>query len=129
MEGRLRCSIIMIDWVHSMGHDWGHWMRKAEAKQGQIQGTMGRIAEEGLDGAAIKSHGQKLPIIDFPEDIAEFHRAWLRLDREDHLLFWVDYKLRPGVPKKFFMMNKKRTAYYRLRDRAHSAISYEMALG
>ncbi|KKK66086.1 hypothetical protein LCGC14_2967650, partial [marine sediment metagenome] len=24
----------MIDWVDSMGNDWGHWMRKAEAKQG-----------------------------------------------------------------------------------------------
>ncbi len=118
----------MIDWVHSMGRDWGHWMRKAEAKQGQIQGTLGRIHEEGLDGAAIKSHGTKIPIVDFPEDIAEFHRGWLKLDREYHLMIWVDYKLRAKIKEKFVLMNKKKGAYYRCRSKAHDAISYEMAV-
>ena len=118
----------MIDWVDSMGNDWGHWMRKAEAKQGQIQGTLGRITEEGLNGAAIKSHGYKIPIIDFPEDISEFHRAWLRLDRDCQMMIWVDYKLNKPIKQKFALMNKKRSSYYRLRDKAHSAISYEMAL-
>ena len=120
----------MIDWVDSMGTDWGHWMRKAEAKQGQIQGTLGRIAEEGLDGAAIKSHGSKIPVVDFPEDIAEFHRAWLRLDRGFHLMLWVHYKLRHrDVRKKFRLMNKKKNAYYLFLGKVHSAISYEMAVG
>jgi len=119
----------MIDWVHSMGNDWGHWVRKAEAKQGQIQGTLGRIKDEGLDGAAIKSHGYNIPVVDFPEDISEFHRAWLRLDREFQLLIWVDYKLRKSIKKKFALLNKKKTAYYLLRDHAHAAISYQMAVG
>ena len=118
----------MIDWVHSMGNDWGHCMRRSEAKQGQIQGTLGRIKDEGLVGAAIRSHGSKIPIVDFPEDIAEFHRAWLRLDRDYQMMIWVDYKLRSPIERKFELMNKKRSAYYRLRSSAHSAISYEMAL-
>jgi len=119
----------MIDWVHSMGNDWGHWMRKAEAKQGQIQGTLGRIGDEGLDGAAIKSHGSKITVVDFPEDISEFHRAWLRLDRDFQLMIWVNYKLRKSVKQKFNLMHKKRTAYYRFLGKTHSAISYEMATG
>ena len=108
----------MIDWVHSMGNDWGHWMRKAEAKQGQIQGTLGRIAEEGLDGAAIKSHGSKIPVVDFPEDVQEFHAAWLRLDDKYQMIIWIDYKYRGAVKKKFKIMKKKKDAYYRLRGDA-----------
>ena len=118
----------MIDWVHSLANDWGHWVRKAEAKQGQIQGTLGRIQTEGLDGAAIRSFGQRIPVVDFPEEVAEFHCAWLRLDEEHQLILWVDYKLRKSIKKKFSLMNKKKTSYYRLRDKAHSVISYEMAI-
>ena len=112
----------MIDWVHSMGSDWGHWLRKAEAKQGQIQGTLGRIHEEGLNGAAIKSHGNKIPVVDFPEDVQEFHSAWLRLDDEYQMIIWVDYKHRCSVKKKFKIMEKKKDAYYRLRGDAMIAL-------
>ena len=108
----------MIDWVDSMGSDWGHWMRKAEAKQGQIQGTLGRIKELGFTGAAIKSHGSKIPVVDFPEDIAEFHRAWLRLADEYRMIIWVDYKHRCSKKKKFKLMAKKKDSYYRLRGDA-----------
>lgn len=118
----------MIDWVHSLACDWGHWVRKSEAKQGVIKGTLGRILEEGLDGAAIRSHGQQIPILDFPEDVATFHRAWLRLDRPYQLIIWVDYRLRRKSAEKFALMNKKKNAYYRLRGKAHSMISYEMAV-
>ncbi len=117
----------MIDWVHSLGGDWGYWMRKAERKLGQVQGTMARIKELG-EGAAIKSHGSKIPIVDFPEDIAEFHRAWLRLGTDHKMMIWVDYKLRKPIKMKFELMHKKKWAYYQFRDEAHSAISYEMAL-
>jgi len=116
----------MIDWVHSMGNDWGHWVRKAEAKQGQIQGTLGRIKDEGLDGAAIKSHGYNIPVVDFPEDISEFHRAWLRLADEYQMIIWVDYKHRCPVKRKFKIMQKKKDAYYRLRGNALIALVAKM---
>jgi len=118
----------MIDWVHSLANDWGHWLRKSEAKQGSIQGTFGRISEEGLDGAAIRSHGSKIPVIDFPEDVAKFHRAWLGLDRQYQMVLWVDYKMRKPTKQKFKALNKSKNAYYRLRDQAHSLISFEMSM-
>ena len=118
----------MIDWVHSLGRDWGHWVRKSEAMSGRIQGTLGRIQDEGLDGASIRSHGTKIPILDFPEDVARFHRAWLSLDRQYQMVLWLDYKMRKPIKVKFLLMNKKKDAYYRLRDRAHSIISFEMSM-
>ena len=104
-------------------------MRKAEAKHGQIQGTLGRIRDEGSVGAAIRSVSNHVPVLDFPEDVAEFHHAWLRLDRDYKNIIFVDYRLRLPVSDKFELMNKKKDAYYRLRSKAHSMISYEMALG
>jgi hypothetical protein len=117
----------MIDWVHSLAKDWGHWVRKSEAMGGQLQGTMGRIMEEGLDGAAIRSHGQRIPILDFPKDVGRFHRAWLQLDRHHQMIIWVDYKMRKSVQEKLALMNKKKTAYYKLRNDAHGQLSRYMA--
>ncbi len=114
----------MIDrsWVHSLADHWGHWMRKAEAKQGQIQGTLGRINEEGPEGAAIKSHGAKIPIVDFPEEIAAFHRVWLSLTDRHQMIIWIDYKQRGSVKQKFKKMDMKKDAYYRLRSAALIAV-------
>ena len=118
----------MIDWVHSLAKDWGHWMRKSEAKQGLVNGTMGRIKDEGINGAAIRSYGQKIPIVDFPDDVAEFHRAWLKLDRQFQNILWVDFKLRKSHKEKFALVHLPKTSYYRIRNRAQSMVSYEMAV-
>jgi hypothetical protein len=117
----------VIDWVHSLGKDWGHWVRRQEAQAGRLQGTLGRIMDEGPDGAAIRSRGTRIPIVDFPEDVRKFHRAWLNLERQYQMIIWVDYRMRVPVQRKFELMNRKKNAYYRLRDKAHSLISWEMA--
>jgi glutathione peroxidase-family protein len=101
-------------------------MRKSEAKQGAIGGTLGRIREEGLDGAAIRSYGDRIPIIDFPEDVEEFHRAWLKLEPEHKRIVYVDYKLRIPIAKKLELVGKKKDPYYRLRSNALTAIMYLM---
>ena len=111
----------MIDWVHSLGNNWGHWMRKAEAKQGQIQGTLGRIKEEG-EGASIRTHGSTIPIVDFPEEVAAFHRAWLSLIDRYQRIIWIDYKQRLSAKEKFREMDIKKDAYYRLRNDALTAV-------
>ena len=118
----------MIDWVNAMGQDWGHWVRKAEAKHGQVIGTLGRIMDEGLNGAAIRAHGWKIPCVDFPEDIAEFHRAWLQADRDIQSILWVHYKLRKGIAAKMTLMDKKKNAYYRALHKAQATISYKMVI-
>ena len=119
----------MIDWIHELAREWGHWVRKAEAKQRQISGTLGRIVEEGPDGAAIRSHHDNIPIVDFPEDVAKFHRAWLKLGKDDKLLIEVDYKRRYSVGKKFAAVGKKKDAYYRARSGALASVMYLMGEG
>ena len=116
-----------IDWVHSLGKDWGHWVRRSEAQAGQIQGTMGRIVEEGPAAAAIRTRGSHIPIVDFPRDVRKFHQAWLGLPAKYKQIIWVDYRLRMPVQRKFDTMGLKKNAYYRLRDKAHSLISWDMA--
>lgn len=118
----------MSDWIHSLACDWGHWMRKAAAKDGAISGTLGRIMEEGADGAAIRSHGQKIPVTDFPEksDVGSFHRAWLMLEPHHQCIIFVDYRMREPIKKKFELMGKKKDAYYRARRKALDVIGQQV---
>lgn len=118
----------MSDWIHALANEWGHWMRKAAARDGAITGTLGRIRDEGADGAAIRSHGQKIPITDFPVDVSRFHRAWLHQEPQHQAIIFVDYRMREPVAKKFALMHKKKNAYYRARRRALDAIARTMAM-
>lgn len=117
----------MIDWVHSFGNEWGHWVRKAEAKQGAIRGTLGRIREEPFNGNSVPNFSSKILAIDFPEDVSKFHRAWLSLDEEHKSILWIDYKLRKPALEKFKLAGKKKDAYYRARSKAQAAIMYQIS--
>lgn len=106
------------DWIKVLARDWGGCVRRFEAQLGQISGTLGRIHEEGVDGAAIRSHAQKLPIVDFPKDIQQFHRAWLDLEPPDQNIIWLDAKVRMPFQEKWAAMNMKKDSYYRARRSA-----------
>jgi len=118
----------VTDWVHSLANEWGHWMRKSASRDGALQGTLGRIREEGADGAAIREYGQKVPIMDFPKDVGKFHRAWLRLSDPYQSIIFVDYRVRAGVKEKFDVMHMKRSKYYRVRRKALSETARWMAV-
>ncbi len=118
----------MTDWVHSLANDWGHWMRKSAAVDGAIRGTLGRIHDEGLDGAAIRAHGDRVPVTDFPLDVARFHRAWVCLDPHLGGIIFIDYRMRDPLKKKLSIMRMKKTKYYRLRRTALDKIAQKMAL-
>lgn len=103
-------------------------MRKAASVDGAIQGTLGRIREEGLDGAAIRSHSDKIPIIDFPLDVAKFHRAWRHLEPHLQGVIFVDYRMREPLPRKLEIMRMKKSKYYRTRRVALDKICQIMSL-
>lgn len=118
----------MINWIDELANQWGHWMRKSESIGGNVHGSLGRIMDEGLDGAAIREYGQKIPVVDFPKDVKKFHRGWLALEPHYQNLVFVDYRIRAKVTDKFDVMNLKKNAYYRRRGQALEKIKEHMAL-
>ena len=118
----------MTDWVHSLANDWGHWMRKSAAIDGSIRGTLGRIREEGLDGASIRAHSDRIPVTDFPLDVARFHRAWKQLEPHLNAIIFLDYRMRDPLRRKLKIARMRKTKYYRLRRSALDKISQLMAL-
>ena len=118
----------MSDWLDALANDWGHWMRRSAAVDGSIQGTLGKISEEGLDGAAIRSHSDRIPVTDFPLDVAKFHRAWRFLEPHLHGIIFVDYRMRAPLSKKLGIMHMKKSKYYRLRRTALDKICQTMSL-
>jgi len=117
----------VADWVKYLAQDWGHWMRKADRQS--ISGTLGRIREQGLDGAAIRGHVDNIPIIDFPKDVQAFHTAYKRLDPQHQKIIFLDFRI-INVPhgEKFKALHLKKDAYYRRRRQALDAVTREMAL-
>lgn len=114
----------MTDWVHALAIDWGHHLRRLEAQSSLVQGTLGRIVEQGPDGAAIRvTFSAKVPVIDWPRHVAEFHRAWLELEELHQAIIFIDYKLRLPVKRKFRLAGKKKDAYYRARANAKLALA------
>ena len=119
----------MTDWVNDLANDWGHWMRKSAAVDGSIRGTLGRIREEGLDGAAIRPHYDKIPILDWPPDVSRFHRAWKALAAHPRLqgVIFVDYRMREPLKTKLDIMRLKKSGYYKLRGQALDKVAHLMA--
>lgn len=117
----------MADWVKYLAQDWGHWMRKMDRQS--ISGTLGRIQEQGLDGAAIRGHVDNIPIIDFPRDVQKFHSAYKRLDPHHQKIIFLDFRI-ANVPhgEKFKALGLKKDTYYRRRREALDTIVREMAL-
>lgn len=118
----------MADWIHCLANDWGHWMRRSAAIDSAIQGTLGRIRDEGLDGAAIRAHSDKIPITEFPLDVARFHRAWKQLEPHLNAIIFLDYRMRDPLQRKLRVARVSKSKYYRLRRQALDAIARNMAL-
>ena len=109
---------------------WGHEMRKLEAKASSIQGTMGRIREEGPTGAAIKGQRDYVPSIDFPDEVQRFHMAWRDLDFVPKTVIYVHYKQHGKAMKKAAKLGMNKSKYYReirkaLREIASTLFMYE----
>ena len=117
-----------MDWVHALAMDWGHWMRRSAAVDTAIQGTLGRIRDEGLDGAAIRSHTDRIPVTDFPLDVARFHRAWKQLDPHLGSIIFLDYRMREPLGKKLEIVRMSKSKYYRTRRKALNNIARAMAM-
>jgi hypothetical protein len=103
-------------------------MRKFEAKLGNLQGTLGRIRDEGPDGAAIRGQADYTPDIDFPKEIRRFHQAWLDLDYGHRTVLWLDFVKKMPAVKKFEEMGMSKPKYYRTRREALRAIAMSYRL-
>ena len=115
------------NWIRSLAESWGHEMRKFEAKLGNVQGTMGRIKEEG-EGASIRSYSDHLPNIDFPEEVQKFHRAWLDLDYQYRNIIVIGFQKRGPAIKKYRKMGMKRWKYYKTLNTALIQIAVDWHL-
>ena len=120
----------MTDWVKYLAKDWGHWMRKADRKGMGLSGTLGRIQEQGLDGAAIRGHIDTVPIVEFPLDVKKFHLAWKKLEPQFQNIIFLDFRIiNINHKDKFKALGLKKDAYYRRRRKSLDAIARSMALG
>lgn len=115
----------MTNWIHELGREWGHWMRKADALAGNLTGTLGRVYEEGPAAAAIRTAYQrsKIPLVEFPQEVDRFHKAWLQLPEDPAEILFIEYKLRVPFEEKWRLANKKKGAYYRARSDAQLQIA------
>jgi hypothetical protein len=124
-----------LDWVKSLAVAWGREVRRFNKRAQGVSGTMGRIYEEGPDGAAIRSYRpddiQGMPKIDFPREINKFHRAWIDLDYELKSILVVDFVVpnrRGKKHKKWGALEVSKDAYYRRRNRALTKIAMDFHL-
>lgn len=100
-------------WIDTTAGDWGREMRRFEKRITAVQGTMGRIREEGPVGAAIREFRDHLPKIDFMDDqVAKFHMAWIDLDTKERAYVWVHFKEHGKVKDKLKRLDTKINDYY-----------------
>lgn len=112
----------MIDWVHYRGKEWGRWLQR-ENSAWPATSLMARIRDEGSVGAAIKSHVQRIPVTIMPGDVADFHRAWLRLDERHRNVVAVIYRSNASRDEKAEALGTTKSHMYRLLDQAHGFLS------
>ena len=105
--------------IHSLANDWGHWVRKAEAKSVALQGTMG---SDMWPGVPIRSYGQRIPILEFPEDVQAFHLGWLALEPALKSMIYIDYKLKISQKRKIKLARMGKNSYYKARKKALESI-------
>ena len=116
------------DWVRGLAQAWGSEVRQFEQRIKSVQGTMGRIREEG-EGAAIRGFGDNIPHVDFPRQVQQFHRAWIDLDFHHKAAIWVQFKETWRRPKKMQTLGKESTtSYYRAVNKALVAIAVDYRL-
>lgn len=100
----------MADWIVKLAEDWGAWMKWFEDGP-SIEGTMGRVYEEGGWGAASQPvAGHKILAKDMPRRVHEFHMEWLMLpdlQRQAVKLYFA----KRGTSKHKIMRVPRRTFY------------------
>ena len=105
------------EWIQGNAEVWAHEVRKFISKAGSVQGTMGRIADEGV-GAAIRSFNNNPPAVDFRDlETTKFNRAYLDLDTQPRHVLWVHFVEFGSAREKQEFVGLKKTKYYEmLRD-------------
>ena len=111
------------NWVRPLAESWGHEIRKFEKKVGAIQGTLGRIRDEGPDGAAIRGAPDYVPKIDLPRQVSKFHKAWIDLDHQEKNIIWLQFKEYGKTRDKWAVMGMKKTKYYKTLNAALEKIA------
>ncbi len=101
------------NWVRPLAEKWGHEIRKFQSKAGNIQGTMGRIRDEGPDGAAIRGAPDYVPKVDLPRQVNKFHRAWTDLDYHEKDILWLQFVEFGKTKDKWAYMGMNKSKYYR----------------
>ena len=118
----------VAEWVKGLARQWGTEVRRLEREIDGLQGTMGRIHEEGPVAASIRSYNDSLPYREFSRDVSIFHRAWIDLKPELKAVIWLDFK-EGGAPKrKVSRSGLSKSAYYRKRTQALELISRDFHL-
>jgi hypothetical protein len=116
----------IIRWVNALGKEWGRWRKRNEPQWATIS-LLGRIRDEGLTGAAIKQHGQRIPVKFMPPEIAQFHRAWLTLAESQRIVCEVNYHPGGSAKIKARTLSMSTATLYRVLDHAqvHLSIAIE----
>ena len=110
------------EWAKGLARNWGAELRRFERDIEGLQGTMGRIHEEGPVGAAIRSYREDIPYHEFTHPVKTFHRAWIDLKPELKAIIWLDFKM-PGKTKaKIKKSGLPQATYYRKRAEALNII-------
>lgn len=116
------------EWIKGLARNWGREVRRFEKQIEGIQGTMGRIMEEGPVAASIRSYRDSIPYSDFSRDVQTFHRAWLDLKPELKAIIWLDFKVSGKTTKKMKDADMSKTTYYRTRTKALELITRDFHL-
>ena len=112
----------MIQWIHTRGKDWGRWRNRDDSAWPR-ESLLSRIRNEGSVGAAIKQHGQHVPVKLMPREIAEFHRAVMSMDESCRAVVEVVYRTKAGRDEKAEMLGISKSRMYQLLDQAHGYLA------
>lgn len=111
----------MIQWLHDLGKDWGRWMRR-NPNGWPHKSLLGTIMEYGSVGAAIRTHQQIIPVPDMPEDVRDFHNAWVAADSRAKFTIYVFYYTVGNVDEKADALGISRRTLYDRVSRAQAEL-------
>lgn len=102
-------------WIEGTAVEWAKEMRRFEKKLGNIQGTLGRIHEEGPVGASIRQVNDNIPnVIFYDHEVRKFHLVWLDLDVQERNHIWVHFKEFGKIKDKVAKLETNNRMYYRM---------------
>ena len=116
-------------WIHGLAEEWGKELRRFEKQITSIQGTMGRIRDEGPFGALVRANKGYVPNVDFrDQEVRRFHMAWGDLDVQERNGVLIHFKEFGSVKEKIEKMETNRKKYYEILRRGLDTIERDFHL-